>query len=129
MSTEQVIFGEQSMESILSDSMAQRRFAMILLGAFAALAVMLACIGIYGVMAYLVSQRTQEVGIRIALGAQRSDVLAIVLRSGARLAVAGVGAGIVGAIALTRLMGSLLFEVSPTDPMVLACVCGLLVVV
>jgi len=129
MSTEQVIFGGQSMESILSDSMAQRRFATILLGAFAALAVTLACIGIYGVMAYLVSQRTQEVGIRMALGAQRSDVLAIVLRSGARLAVAGVGAGIVGAIALTRLMGSLLFEVSPTDPMVLACVCGLLVVV
>jgi predicted permease len=129
MSTEQVIFGEQSMESVVSDSLAARRFAMILLGAFAALAVMLACIGIYGVMAYLVSQRTQEIGIRMALGAQRGEVLAIVFRSGARLAVAGVGAGIVGAIALTRLMSSLLFEVSPTDPIVLACVCGLLVVV
>lgn len=129
MSTEQVIFGEQSMESILSDSLAQRRFAMILLGVFAALAVMLACIGIYGVMAYLVSQRTQEVGIRMALGAQRSDVLAMVFRNGARLATAGVGAGIVGAFALTRLMRNLLFEVSPTDPIILGCACGLLVIV
>jgi predicted permease len=129
MSNEQVIFGEQSMESIVSDSLAQRRFAMILLGVFAALAVLLACIGIYGMMAYLVSQRTQEVGIRMALGARRSDVLAMVLRRGARLAVAGMGAGMVGAIALTRLMGSLLFEVSPTDPIVLACVCGLLFLV
>jgi predicted permease len=129
MSTEQVIFGEQSMESILSDSLAQRRFAMILLGAFAALAVMLACIGIYGVMAYLVSQRTQEVGIRMALGAQRSDVLAMVLRNGARLAMAGVGAGIMGAILLTRLMRNLLFEVSPTDPIILGCASGLLAIV
>jgi ABC-type antimicrobial peptide transport system permease subunit len=103
MSKEQVIFGEQSMESILSDSLAQRRFAMILLGVFAALAVFLACVGIYGVMAYLVSQRTQEVGIRMALGARRSDVLAMVLRNGARLVLAGAGAGVVGAIALTRL--------------------------
>lgn len=129
MSNEQVIFGEQSMESIISDSLAQRRFAVILLGAFAALAVLLACIGIYGVMAYLVSQRTQEVGIRMALGAKRSDVLAMVIRNGARLAVIGAGAGIVGAIALTRLMRNLLFEVSPTDPLVLACVCVLLIVV
>ncbi len=129
MSNEQVIFGEESMESIISDSLAQRRFAMILLGAFAALAVLLACIGIYGVMAYLVSQRTQEVGIRMALGAKRSDVLAMVLRNGARLATIGVAAGLVGAIALTRLMGDLLFEVSPTDPLVLACVCALLVLV
>ncbi|HUH62347.1 MAG TPA: ABC transporter permease [Terracidiphilus sp.] len=129
MSDEQVIFGEQTMESILSDSLAQRRFAMILLGAFAALAVLLACIGIYGVMAYLVSQRTQEVGIRMALGAKRSDVLAMVLRNGARLAIAGAAAGMVGAIALTRLMRDLLFEVSPTDPLVLGCVCVLLILV
>jgi predicted permease len=129
MSNEQVIFGEQSMESIISDSLAQRRFAMILLGAFAALAVLLACIGIYGVMAYLVSQRTQEVGIRMAMGAKRSDVVAMVLRNGARLAVIGAAAGIVGAIALTRLMGDLLFQVSPTDPLVLACVCTLLILV
>jgi len=129
MSKEQVIFGEQSMESILSDSLAQRRFAMILLGVFAALAVFLACVGIYGVMAYLVSQRTQEVGIRMALGARRSDVLAMVLRNGARLVLAGAGAGVVGAIALTRLMRNLLFDVSPTDPLVLACVGGLLILV
>ncbi len=129
MSNEQVIFGEQSMESILSDSLVQRRFAMILLGAFAALAVLLACVGIYGVMAYLVSQRTQEVGIRMALGAKRSDVLAMVLRTGARLAAIGVVAGVLGAIALTRLMGNLLFQVSPADPLVLACVCALLAIV
>lgn len=129
MSNEQVIFGEQSMESILSDSLAQRRFAMILLGTFAVLAVFLACVGIYGVMAYMVSQRTQEVGIRMALGARRSDVLAMVLCHGTKLALVGAGAGIMGAIALTRLMRSLLFDVSPTDPIVLACVCGLLVIV
>jgi predicted permease len=129
MSNEQVIFGEQTMESIIADSLSQRRFVMILLGAFAALAVLLACIGIYGVMTYLVSQRTQEVGIRMALGAKRGDVLLMVLRNGARLALAGAGAGIVGAIALTRLMGNLLYQVSPTDPLVLACVSALLVLV
>ena len=129
MSNEQVIFGEQSMESIISDSLSQRRFAMILLGAFAALAVLLACIGIYGVMAYLVSQRTQELGIRMALGAQRSHVLLLVFLDGARLAAIGIAAGVAGAIALTRLMGNLLFDVSPADPMVLAAVCGLLAVV
>jgi ABC-type antimicrobial peptide transport system permease subunit len=80
-------------------------------------------------MAYLVSQRTQEVGIRMALGARRSDVLAMVLRNGARLVLAGAGAGVVGAIALTRLMRNLLFDVSPTDPLVLACVGGLLILV
>jgi len=129
MSNEQVIFGEQTMDSIISDSLVQRRFAMILLGSFAALAVLLACIGIYGVMAYLVLQRTADVGIRMALGASRADVLAMVLRDGARLTFLGAGAGVLGAIALTRLMSGLLFDVSPTDPLVLACVCVLLVVV
>jgi predicted permease len=129
MSNEQVISGEQTMESMISDSMAQRRFAMILLGAFAALAVLLACIGIYGVMAYLVSQRTQEVGIRMALGARRGDVLLLVFRDGAKLALIGVAVGIVGAIALTRKMGDLLFNVSPTDPVILAGVGALLVFV
>jgi predicted permease len=129
MSSDQVIFGDQTMESILTDSMASRRFAMILLGAFAALAVLLACVGIYGVMAYLVAQRTQEVGIRMALGAQRSDVLLLVFRGGARLAILGVVLGIGSAIALTRLMRDLLFDVSPTDPVVLAAVAALLAVV
>lgn len=115
MSSEKVIFGEQTMDSIESDSMATRRFAMILLGSFAALALLLACMGVYGAMAYLVSQRTQEVGIRMALGAKKSDVLLPVFRSGARLATIGVAIGIVSTIGLTRLMRELLFDVSPTE--------------
>jgi predicted permease len=129
MSSEQVFYGEQTMDSIVSDSMATRRFAMVLLGSFAALALLLACVGIYGVMAYLVSQRTQEVGIRMALGAKRSDVLLLVFTGGARLAAIGVTIGMVSAIGLTRLMGQLLFDVSPTDPVVMAAVCALLMLV
>lgn len=129
MSNQQVLFGETTMENIVSDSMAPRRFAMILLGGFAVLALLLACVGIYGVMAYLVSQRTQEVGIRMALGARRSDVLLHVLMGGAKLALAGMAIGVMSAIVLTRLMGQLLFDVSPMDPVVLAAVCALLMVV
>jgi ABC-type antimicrobial peptide transport system permease subunit len=129
MSAEQVIYGNQTMESVISDSMASRRFAMILLGAFAALALVLACIGIYGVMAYLVSQRTQEMGIRMALGAQRSNVILLVLRRGAGLTLIGIGCGIGSAWGLTHLMTSLLFGVSPTDPAILLCVSVLLVLV
>jgi len=127
MSGEQVLYGEQTMDSILSDSMATRRFAMILLGSFAALALLLACVGIYGVMAYLVLQRTQEVGIRMALGAKRRDVLILVFRRGAWLALIGAATGTASAIGLTRLMRELLFEVSPTDPATLTTVAGLLV--
>jgi predicted permease len=129
MSADQVIYNGQTMESMIADSIASRRFAMILLGAFAALAVLLACIGIYGVMAYLVSQRTQEVGIRMALGAQRGDIVLMVFRSGAKLALMGVAAGVAGALALTRQMDKLLFNVSPTDPVVLSGVGVLLIVV
>jgi predicted permease len=129
MSNQQVLFGEQTMEQVVSDSMASRRFAMILLGGFAVLALLLACVGIYGVMAYLVSQRTQEVGIRMALGASRNDVLLLVFKGGARLAAAGMAIGVVSAIGLTRLMGQLLFDVSPTDPVVMATVCALLMLV
>jgi predicted permease len=129
MSNDQVLFGEQTIESIVADSMAPRRFAMILLGGFAALALLLACVGIYGVMAYLVSRRTQEVGIRMAFGARRSDVLFLVFRGGARLAAVGMAIGVVGACGLTRLMGQLLFNVSPIDPMVIAAVCALLMLV
>jgi predicted permease len=129
MSTEQVIFGEQTMQSVVADSMASRRFAMILLVAFAALALVLACVGVYGVMAYLVSQRTQELGIRMALGAQRKDVLGLVLGKGARLTLAGIGIGFVAGLALGRLMDSLLFGVRSTDPLTLGAVALLLAVV
>jgi ABC-type antimicrobial peptide transport system permease subunit len=95
---------------------------MILLGAFAAIAMALACVGIFGVMAYLVSQRTQEVGIRMALGAQRKDILGLVFGKGMRLTAMGICAGVVAALALTRLMGQLLFDVSPTDPVTLSAV-------
>ena len=129
MSRRQIFYGEQTMDSIVSGSMATQRFAMILLASFAALALLLACVGIYGVMAYLVSQRTQEVGIRMALGAKRGDVLMLVFRQGARLTAIGAAMGIVGAIGLTRLMRQLLFGVSPTDPAVIAIACVVLMLV
>lgn len=129
MSSEQVVYNVSSMEEIVSDSLAARRFSMILMGVFAALALVLASVGIYGVVSYMVGQRTHEIGIRMALGAQQSDVLRIVLGQGAIMALAGVGAGLIGAIALTRLMAKMLFNVSPTDPITLAGVSVLLTLV
>jgi predicted permease len=109
-----------TMEELMAVSLAQQRFNMLLLGLFAALALVLAAVGIYGMMAYRVGQRMHEIGIHIALGAQRRDVLRLVLGDGAKLACFGIAIGIAGAIALTRLMTSLLFEVKPTDPEILA---------
>ena len=103
------------MENVVSDSLAQRRFAMQVVGLFGLLAMLLAGIGIYGVMAYSVSQRTREIGIRLALGASRGAILRWVLRQGMTLIVIGVGVGLVGAFAFTRLLRSLLFGVAPTD--------------
>jgi putative ABC transport system permease protein len=105
----------KSMEEMVAESGSLRRLNMWLIGAFAALALTLAAIGIYGVIAYGVSQRTREIGIRIALGAQPGDVLRLILAQGAKLALAGVIAGLVGAFILSRLMSSLLFGVSPRD--------------
>jgi predicted permease len=116
ISSQQVIYGDQSMESMVADSVESRRFAMILLGTFAVLAMVLASIGIYGVIAYVVGQRTQEIGIRMALGAQRKHVLGLVLWQGTRLALLGVAIGLLGAFALTRLMTDLLYGVNATDP-------------
>ena len=129
MSSDQVISGEQTMETVIADSIASRRFAMIMLGMFASLALLLACIGIYGVMAYMVSERTHEVGIRMALGAQRTDILGMVLGNGVRLTCIGVGIGLIAGLALTRLMESLLFNVSSTDPLTLSAVALLLMLV
>jgi putative ABC transport system permease protein len=104
-----------TMEQLVARSVAQRRFGMFLLGAFAILALLLAAIGIYGVVSYSVTQRTHEIGVRMALGANNSDVLKMVLRSGMSLALIGVTVGLAGAFGLTRLMARLLFEVTPTD--------------
>jgi predicted permease len=116
MSSQQAIYDDQTMESVISDSMAARRFAMILLGAFAALALGLASVGIYGVVAYVVGQRTQEIGIRMALGARQQDVLRLVLWQGTRLALLGVAIGLGVAFTLTPLIARLLYGVSATDP-------------
>jgi putative ABC transport system permease protein len=106
----------QSLDDLMAVSVAQQRFNMLLLGIFAALAVVLAGVGIYGMMAYRVNQRAHEIGVYIALGAQHRDVLRLVMRDGAKLALLGITFGLAGAIALTRVMVSLLFEVEPTDP-------------
>ncbi|HEY6308646.1 MAG TPA: ABC transporter permease [Candidatus Angelobacter sp.] len=121
-----VVFGAEDMEKTVADSIASKRFTMALLVIFAALAVLLAGIGIYGVLSYLVGQRIPEIGIRMALGAQQSDVLRMILRDGARMTLAGVAIGVVAALVLTRLMASMLFGVSPTDPLTFAAVTALL---
>ena len=118
-----------TMEDLISVSLAQQRFNMLLLGLFAALALILATVGIYGTMAYRVGQRMHEIGIHIALGAQRGDVLRLVLSDGAKLAFFGVAIGIAGAIVLSRVMKSLLFEVKPTDPTTFSLVTILLAIV
>ncbi len=114
------VFGVHSLRSRISDALAARRFAMQVLGFFAATALLLAAIGIYGVMAYFVSQRVGEIGVRMALGAQRSDVLKLVVRQGMSLALAGVVVGFVASLGLARLISGLLFGVNPNDPLTLA---------
>ncbi|HEV2851351.1 MAG TPA: ABC transporter permease [Thermoanaerobaculia bacterium] len=126
---DQAVFDVQTMEEILMGSIALRRFSMILLGGFAGLALVLAAVGIYGVMAYSVSRRTREVGIRMVLGAQRNDVLLLILGRGLLLAGSGLGIGLAAALGTTRLMSALLFEVSPTDPFTFAAITLLLATV
>jgi putative ABC transport system permease protein len=114
---DQPVYEIASMEQLLSRSTLQRRFNMTLLAVFAGLALILAGVGIYGVMAYAVTERTREIGIRMALGAQAGAALRLVIRQGMRLTLFGVALGLMGAFALTRLMKNLLFNVTPTDPL------------
>jgi len=110
------VFSVRTMEAVVESALAERRFTMLLLALFAVTALLLSGIGIYGVMAYFVTQRTHEIGIRMALGASSRDVIGMVLGQGVRLAAAGVAAGIIGALAITRVIATLLFGVSPRDP-------------
>jgi putative ABC transport system permease protein len=112
---DQAVFNVRTMEQMLSQSVAARRFSMILLAIFAAIALTLAAVGVYGVISYSVEQRTREVGIRMALGAEARDVLKLVVRDGLRLVTIGVAIGLAGALMLTRLMTTLLFAVTSTD--------------
>jgi putative ABC transport system permease protein len=112
----------QSMDELLGVSLAERRFNMLLLGLFAGMAMTLAAVGIYGLLSYSVSQRTHEIGVRIAVGACRHDVLKLVIAQGVRLAAVGLAAGVLGALTLTRLMRSLLFAVTANDPATFAAV-------
>jgi predicted permease len=124
-----VMYETETMDAIIADSLSSRRFSMILLGAFAGLALLLSCIGIYGVISYLVGQRLHEIGIRLALGAQQRDVLRMILGEGARMALLGVGIGLAAALALTRLMQRMLFGVSAHDPLTFFAVAALLFLV
>ena len=117
------------MEDLIDSTTGPRRFAMILLGSFAVLALALASIGLYGVMSYTVTQRTPELGVRVALGAGTGDVLRLVVGEGMRLVIVGVVIGIVAALALTRLMRSMLFNTAPTDALTFAMIPLLLLVV
>jgi predicted permease len=120
------IWNVRTMDELLAASVAKRRFNMILLGGFASVALLLAALGIYGVISYTVTQRTHEIGVRVALGAQPRDVVRMILTQGMRLTLIGVGVGLLGAFALTRVMTGLLFGVSATDPVTFGVVALLL---
>jgi predicted permease len=123
------VYDIATMEQRVQDSMARQRFAMTMLGGFAGFAMILAAIGIYGVMSFLVTQGTADIAIRVALGAHRASILSLVFRQGMGLACLGIVAGLIGALGLTRLMNSLLFGVKPTDPLTFFSVLALLLLV
>jgi putative ABC transport system permease protein len=116
------VYDVMTMNERLSNSVAARRFNLLLLGGFASLALLLAGVGVYGVISYVVTQRTHEVGIRMALGAQSADVVRLFIKQGMAMVIFGVALGLLGAFALTRVMTSLLFDVSASDPLTFACV-------
>ena len=122
----QPVYDLKTMEERVGDSLGPRRFGVTMVGFFAAVALLMAAIGLFGIISYSVTQRTQEIGVRIALGAQRSDVLKLILGQGLRLALAGVGIGLIGSLALTRVLSSLLYGVSSTDPVTFGAVALLL---
>jgi putative ABC transport system permease protein len=124
--SEQPIAHVRTMEEVMDESLAPRRFNLFLLTAFAVAALLLAAIGIYGVLASVVAQQTHEIGIRLALGAQRRDILNLVVGQGLKLAVLGLVIGLAGALGLTRLMTTLLYDVAPTDPITYGAVAALL---
>ena len=129
INSEHVMFNVQTMEEIIADSLAVRRVSMIVLCVFAALALGLASMGIYGVISYLVGQRTHEIGIRMALGARESDVLRQILGESMKMTVIGIFIGLLAALGLTRLMANLLFGVSATDPLTFVGVGAILAIV
>ncbi len=126
---DQAVSSVRTMDDVLSNSVARPRLQLILLATFAAMAVLLAAVGVYGVLSYSVVQRTQEIGIRVALGATSTDVVQMILKEGLVLLAIGVAAGMTAALLLTRLLKSLLFEVQPTDPLTLVSVTAVLIIV
>jgi len=117
------------MEQVMADTLGRARFNTLLLGLFAGLATLLAAVGIFGVMSYSVTLRTREIGIRVALGAQQGRVVMLIMRQGLLLTLAGIGIGVAGALALTRVLSGLLFGVDATDPATFAAIVLLLAVV
>jgi predicted permease len=129
LNSQNLIYKPQTMNEAIAGSLSSRRFAMVLLDSFAVLALLMASLGLYGVISYLVERRTPELGIRIALGAQRWSVLRLVLRDGLKMALAGVGVGLVAAFGLTRLLAKMVYGVSTTDPATFIMIsCGLIIV-
>jgi predicted permease len=124
-----VVYDTRMMTEIMAGSLAEKRFAMMLLGVFAALATLLSCVGIYGVISYIAGQRTQEIGIRMAMGAEPSDILQMMLGEAGRMALIGVGIGLVTSLLLTRLMSNMIFGVSAHDPLTFCGVAVLLTIV
>jgi ABC-type transport system, involved in lipoprotein release, permease component len=123
------VFGESTLDDTVAASLAVRRLSMELIALFALTALLLASLGIYGVISYMVSERTHEIGVRLALGAQRADVMGMVLRQGLRLALTGAVAGMAGALVVSHMMSSLLYGVSPTDPLSFGVVAAVLTAV
>jgi putative ABC transport system permease protein len=127
--SDQPMWKMRTVEFLVNRSVADRKFLLALMGIFATLALVLTIIGLYGVISYLVNQRTQEIGIRMALGAQMRDILSMVLKQGMVLVITGVALGLAGAWLLTRLMARLLYQVSATDPLTFAAIAIMLIAV